>query len=266
MWLLTALLLILSGREPAPLALALNLPAYRLDAYEHGRLVRRYAVAIGAPTHPTPVGGFTISRVELNPTWTPPASAWARGRAPAAPGPQNPMGRAKLLFLPLYFLHGSPDSVSIGSAASHGCVRLANTDVLDLAGRALAAGRPELSEPERRRALADPVRTSRFPLTRPIGIAVRYELLEIVDDTVRAWPDPYRRRTAATDSAAQRLLELAVAPHPVPGGLGRRLLDAARRRPAALPLASLRAPRPPAPIPGPPVAAAPAPVPPCPAT
>jgi hypothetical protein len=245
----------------AGLRLTLNLPAYRLDVHEGARRVRRYEVAIGSAKYPTPVGSHRITALELNPSWTPPNSAWAQGRAAARPGPANPMGRVKLFLLPLYYLHGTPDSLSIGRAASHGCVRLRNRDALELARLALAAGAPELPDTARLRLLRDSTRTHRIALTHPVEVAITYELLEIVDDRVHAYPDVYRRRTRATDRAAQDLLRRAAAPRPVPDGLATRLLDAARRREVSLPLDALDGR--PAPLEAPPMVAAATSPPPC---
>lgn len=113
------------------------------------------------------------------------------------PGPANPMGRAKVKVLPLYYLHGTPDSASIGKAVSHGCIRLRNSDVLTLADLMLAGGAPELADPERVSILRDTVRSVAIDLADSIELTIRYDLLEVVDDTLAAYPDIYRRRATA---------------------------------------------------------------------
>lgn len=181
----------------SPLRLELNLPAYRLDVYSGTERITRFTVAIGSPEYPTPVGSFILSRVELNPTWTPPGSPWALGRKPMPPGPANPMGRAKVMLLPLYYLHGTPDSASIGKAVSHGCIRLRNADMLALADLMLAAGAPELADSERVRILRDSVQSFAIELTSSIELTTRYDLVEVIDDTLVTHPDIYRRGTTA---------------------------------------------------------------------
>lgn len=252
---LLALLHLVRAGAPAPpaesadtaaLTIVLNLPALRLDAYDGGRLVGRYAVAIGGSRYPTPTGDFVVTQLELNPGWVPPPSPWARDRTAMAPGPRNPMGRAKLLLRELYYIHGTPDTLSIGQAASHGCVRMTNADVLEVASLVLAAGRPELTAAERGRLLADSLRTHRLTLTQPIGVSARYDLLEVMGDSVHAYPDVYGRRTAADDERAQRALELAAGGRSVMPGTAAALLDAARRQPIAVPLDSVMGARTPA--------------------
>ena len=98
-------------------------------------------VAIGASKWETPTGQWTFDRVDLNPEWVPPDSPWAEGESPEALGdPENPMGRARLVFNMPYTLHGTDDLTSLGKAASHGSIRIANPDVIFLAELLLKAG------------------------------------------------------------------------------------------------------------------------------
>ncbi len=98
-------------------------------------LLASYTVAVGKKAYPTPEGSFHITRIIWNPSWVPPKSPWARGKSAKGPGePGNPMGRAKIFFAePDYYLHGTNDEESLGSAASHGCVRMRNEDIVELA-------------------------------------------------------------------------------------------------------------------------------------
>jgi hypothetical protein len=84
--------------EPAPLRLALNIPAFRLDVYVNGELERSFPVAVGMPRYPTRAGHFAVVRVVWNPWWQPPASDWAKKEHLTPPGPNNPMGRVKLFY------------------------------------------------------------------------------------------------------------------------------------------------------------------------
>src|SRR5688500_15808602 len=80
-----------SGTAPASsLRLTLNLPSYQLEVWDGDEKIRSYWVTIGSPEYQTPVGTFSITRVEWNPAWTPPPSKWARGKSRIAPGPGNP--------------------------------------------------------------------------------------------------------------------------------------------------------------------------------
>lgn len=120
--------------ENATLRLRVDLSERQLYVEENGDVVKTYAVAVGTSKHPTPRGSFAIDHVIWNPRWVPPKTEWARGRKPTAPGdPNNPMGKVKAFFRqPDYYLHGTSNEASIGTAASHGCVRLRNDDIVEL--------------------------------------------------------------------------------------------------------------------------------------
>ena len=97
--------------------------------------VRRYSVAVGTRAKPTPMGQFTVKHIVWNPAWHPPDAKWAKGKQPAGPGdPKNPMKIVKIFFQePDYYIHGTDAEDSLGSAASHGCIRMAQEDVYKLA-------------------------------------------------------------------------------------------------------------------------------------
>ena len=99
----------------------------RLWLYEGLKVVKEFRVATGTPGFPTPVGTFEIVDKRENPTWTnPDPEGWGAG-LPAfiGPGPGNPLGtRALYLDAPGIRIHGTWDDSSIGTAASHGCIRM----------------------------------------------------------------------------------------------------------------------------------------------
>lgn len=97
--------------------------------------VRRYDIAVGKKSSPTPMGRFVVRHIVWNPAWVPPDKGWARGKQPAAPGdPKNPMRAVKIFFQePDYYIHGTNDEASIGYAASHGCIRMTEADAVALA-------------------------------------------------------------------------------------------------------------------------------------
>jgi lipoprotein-anchoring transpeptidase ErfK/SrfK len=109
----------------------------KLWLYDHGALVKTYDIAVGTPGYPTPRGNWTIVLKRYRPTWSNPGSAWAKGMpASIGPGPGNPLGtRALNLDAPGIRIHGTSKNFSIGTAASHGCMRMHMWDVEDLYDR-----------------------------------------------------------------------------------------------------------------------------------
>jgi lipoprotein-anchoring transpeptidase ErfK/SrfK len=97
----------------------------RLLLYSKEKLVRRFGVATGQSSYPTPTGDFEITNMQRNPWWYPPPSDWAADSDPVPPGPGNPLGTRWMgLSAPYVGIHGTPDAASIGYSASHGCIRM----------------------------------------------------------------------------------------------------------------------------------------------
>jgi len=96
-------------------------------------LLKTYRVAVGMAAHPTPTGNFRIITKAKDPTWNPPDSAWAAGMGPVPPGPGNPLGTRWMgLNSSGIGIHGTPSPSSIGTAASHGCIRMKIPEAEDL--------------------------------------------------------------------------------------------------------------------------------------
>jgi hypothetical protein len=182
-----------SGRT-SRLKLRLNLPGYRLELFQDDSLIRHYIVAIGDTAYPTPIGSFTVTRVDWDPWWIPPASEWAQKDSVTPPGPRNPMGRVRLAFREMYFIHGTPYPHSVGSPASHGCVRLSNTNAIDLARRVIAMNAPGVSPALVNQLAAKRGKTSHsIALELPVPLEIRYELTTVRDGKLTIYPDVYHR-------------------------------------------------------------------------
>jgi len=104
-----------------------------------GKLVAFYPASIGSEEKPAPSGSYKIERVAQNPTYTYNPKYKFKGVKSdkpftIKPGPNNPVGAVWIdLSLESYGIHGSPDPAKVGKTYSHGCVRLTNWDVKQLA-------------------------------------------------------------------------------------------------------------------------------------
>lgn len=115
--------------RPAKMTVGASLVVNRanrvLTLYREARKVRTFRIAVGTSQHPTPRGLFSIVQKQRNPTWIPPDSPWAKGLGPIPPGPGNPLGTRWIgTSASAVGIHGTPASGSIGTAASHGCIRM----------------------------------------------------------------------------------------------------------------------------------------------
>jgi len=124
--------------KPAPevRSIVVDLGKQRLFLVKGKTVLRKYAISSGRPQYPTPTGSYRISAILRNAWWNPPSSSWAKGKKPVPPGPNNPMGPVKMrLGATNIFIHGIPakEEAKLGSPASHGCIRLASRNALQLA-------------------------------------------------------------------------------------------------------------------------------------
>lgn len=135
------------GLEPLPMldstavramvkAIVIDRSECKLYLYDENGLVKTYGVAVGTRSWPTPVGRFRIIAMWKHPSWTPPNSSWAVGLKPVPPGPGNPLGTRWMgIDSPSVGIHGTPQPWTIGSWASHGCIRMKISDAEDLYDR-----------------------------------------------------------------------------------------------------------------------------------
>lgn len=103
-----------------------------------GRLLAFYPATIGSSDRPAPSGVLTVKGVANEPDYTYDPSRLTYGpggtKVIVPAGPNNPVGTVWIdLSRDTYGIHGSPDPSKIGKTASHGCVRLTNWDVEQLA-------------------------------------------------------------------------------------------------------------------------------------
>lgn len=118
-----------------PVYLTVDRSNFELKLWENLKLSKTYTVAIGAVGFDTPAGLYSIQNKAVDPAWNVPDSDWAgnlAGKVIPGGAPNNPL---KARWMGIYDgagIHGTDDTASLGSAASHGCVRMAVPDVIEL--------------------------------------------------------------------------------------------------------------------------------------
>ena len=118
-----------------PIVLVADRNAFQLRLYKDLQLATQYTVAVGALGFDTPAGLYHIQNKAVDPPWSVPDSDWAGDLAgTVVPGgvPENPL---KARWLGIYDgagIHGTDQTYSLGTAASHGCIRMAIPDVIEL--------------------------------------------------------------------------------------------------------------------------------------
>jgi lipoprotein-anchoring transpeptidase ErfK/SrfK len=118
-----------------PAILVVNRSAFQLTLYKNLKPAKTYGIAVGQVGLETPAGLYHIQNKAIDPAWSVPNSDWAGDLAgTVVPGgvPENPL---KARWLGIYDgagIHGTDAEGSIGTAASHGCIRMRIPEVIEL--------------------------------------------------------------------------------------------------------------------------------------
>lgn len=126
-----------------PTYITIDRSTYALRLFKNLKLSKTYTVAVGQVGLETPAGLYYIQDKQVNPSWHVPNSSWAGDLAGTTvpPGPGNPIQARWMGIYNGAGIHGTTETGSLGSAASHGCVRMAIPDVIDLYDR-VSTGTP----------------------------------------------------------------------------------------------------------------------------
>jgi lipoprotein-anchoring transpeptidase ErfK/SrfK len=117
-----------------PTYITIDRSSFTLRLFKKLKLAKKYTIAVGQVGYDTPSGLYHLQTKEVNPTWHVPESDWAGELAgqDIPPGPGNPLVARWMGIIDGAGIHGTDESGSLGSAASHGCIRMAVPDVIEL--------------------------------------------------------------------------------------------------------------------------------------
>jgi lipoprotein-anchoring transpeptidase ErfK/SrfK len=198
---------------PTDTRVVVNIPAFRMDVFENGSLVKSYKVGIGYPEFPLPLGLRKAQTVIFNPSWTPPDSPWVAKMKNATPGEtiepgskDNPLGPIKIPIGLPSLIHGGKSPARIGKFASHGCVGLTNAQIKDFAALLMRAAKNEVSDKEIAQYLEDKTQTKTVKLEQTIPVELRYETIVLEDGKLHIYKDVYAQDTN-TEENLRRVLE-----------------------------------------------------------
>jgi lipoprotein-anchoring transpeptidase ErfK/SrfK len=124
-------------RKKYPAYIIVDRGAFTLRFYKHLQFHKAYPIAVGMQGLETPAGTYPVVDKQINPVWHVPNSDWAgklAGRV-IPPGPDNPIKARWIGITGGAGIHGTEDVGSLGTNASHGCIRMAIPDVIDLFDR-----------------------------------------------------------------------------------------------------------------------------------
>jgi len=186
---------------PTDSRIVINAPAFRMDVFDGGRLVKSYKVGIGYPEFPLPTGLRKATTIIFNPTWTPPDEPWVArmkvnvGEKIEAGSKLNPLGPIKIPIGGPSLIHGGKSPAKLGTFASHGCVGLTTPQVQDFAKLLAQIGGARLSDDDLARYARDKTETKQLRLSNPVPVELRYETIVVEDGKLHIYRDVYDQDT-----------------------------------------------------------------------
>jgi hypothetical protein len=181
--------------------ITINLPAFQMTLWQNGKEVKTYPIGVGLFEYPVYVGFRQASELVWNPVWIPPSSDWIEASSKVKAGeiilptdPRNPLGKMKIPLGYGYLIHQAKGVQDLGSLVSHGCVRVLQADLYDLAEKIVAARGLEVSAQQIAQAKRNK-KTLVAELTPNIPVEITYDTLVVENGRLHVYPDIYKRKT-----------------------------------------------------------------------
>jgi hypothetical protein len=198
---------------PTDTRVVVNIPAFRMDLFQDGSLVKTYKIGIGYPEFPLPQGLRKAQQIIFNPTWTPPDSPWVAKMKNVTPGEtveagdkDNPLGPIKIPIGLPSLIHGGKSPARIGKFASHGCVGLTTPQIKDFAGQLAKISNTEDVSAKMATYLENKEKTQTVKLKQTVPVELRYETIVLEGGKLHIYKDVYAQDTNTEDNL-RRVLE-----------------------------------------------------------
>ena len=199
---------------PKDTRIVVNIPAFRMDVFKEGSLIKSYKIGIGYPEFPLPTGLRKAQTIIFNPTWTPPDEPWVAkmkdvsvGEKVAAGSKLNPLGPIKIPIGLPSLIHGGKSPAKLGTFASHGCVGLTTAQVQDFAKLLAQMSGSEISDSALKSYFSDKTKTRVVKLDRVVPVELRYETIVVEDGKLHIYRDVYDLDTN-TEANLRAVLEV----------------------------------------------------------
>jgi L,D-transpeptidase ErfK/SrfK len=188
---------------PQDKRVVVNAPAFRMDLFEGGELIKSYKIGIGYPEFPLPTGLRKADTIIFNPTWTPPDEPWVEspgskvkvGEKIEAGDKLNPLGPIKIPIGLPSLIHGGKAPAKLGGFASHGCVGLTSSQIQDFAKRLGQLGGTQISDEQIAEYQKNKTETKPVKLSKAVPVELRYETITVEDGKLHIYRDVYDRGT-----------------------------------------------------------------------
>jgi lipoprotein-anchoring transpeptidase ErfK/SrfK len=191
------------GAIPSDTRIVVNAPAFRMDVFDNGQLIKSYKIAIGYPEFPLPSGMRKADTIIFNPTWTPPDEPWVEapgskvkvGETVKAGDKLNPLGPLKIPIGLPSLIHGGKSPARLGGFGSHGCVGLTNPQAQEFAKLLAQVGGASIDEAQIAQYEKNKTETKNVKLAKAIPVDLRYETIVVEDGKLHIYRDVYDHDT-----------------------------------------------------------------------
>ena len=188
---------------PLDRRVVVNAPAFRMDLFEGGKLIKSYKIGIGYPEFPLPTGLRKADTIIFNPTWTPPDEPWVEspgsklkvGEKIEAGDKLNPLGPIKIPIGLPSLIHGGKAPAKLGTFASHGCVGLTDSQIKDFARQLARLSGTQISDDQIAEYEKKKTETKPVKLSNAVPVELRYETITVEDGKLHIYRDVYDRGT-----------------------------------------------------------------------
>lgn len=197
----------------AELKITVDVPAFRLTLWQNGKEVKTYKVGVGRQDYPIMIGNLSAREVIWNPSWIPPDSDWVAGMKTVKAGEvipasdsRNPLGKLKIPLGLGYLIHQARQPSDLGHLVSHGCVRMLQSDLYDLAEKIVEArSLPVTPEQIERAKINSKILVA--PLDPALPVTVSYDTIVVEGGVLSIYPDVYDRGTNTIDDLRSELAD-----------------------------------------------------------
>jgi len=182
------------------LKITVNVPAFQMTLWQNGKELKTYPIGVGLKEYPIYVGTLKASAVIWNPPWIPPDSDWVVeskkvkvGKIIRPTDRRNPLGKMKIPLGSGYLIHQAKGIGDLGSLVSHGCVRVLQADLYDLADKIVAARELKLT-PKQIAKAERTKKTLAAKLEPVIPVEITYDTMVVEAGKLHIYPDVYDRK------------------------------------------------------------------------
>jgi hypothetical protein len=193
------------------LKITINVPAFQMTLWQNGKEVKTYPIGVGLKEYPIYVGFLKASAVIWNPSWIPPNSDWVIGSKKVKVGEiilptdaRNPLGKMKIPLGSGYLIHQAKGVTDLGSLVSHGCVRVLQADLYDLADKIVVARELDLT-PEQIAKAKKTKKTLAAELEPVIPVEITYDTMVVEAGRLHVYPDVYEHKKNTVENLRAEL-------------------------------------------------------------